>query len=241
LATNDISATESNGAKLTGGRDALPTSERVYQSLREMIVRGELEPGARLVEVQVARELGVSRTPVREALKRLLAEGYISRAPLGGLVVHQASADEVDEAYPIREILDGLAARLAAHRATPEQMMRLHVIHNSLLVAANEQRTDDVVTTNVAFHETIYDIAGNQRLISLGRELGEFVRRFSHEAYVSGPERLAEVVREHEAILTALDERDPEEAEAAARRHLQEAHVYMARLRAAEELELARR
>jgi len=226
---------------MSANRAALPTSERVYQSLREMILTRVLPPGARLVEVQVARELGVSRTPVREALKRLLAEGYISRAPLGGLIVHEASPDEVDEAYPIREVLDGLAARLAAHRATPEQLIRLKVIHNRMLQAAGERRMEDVVATNVAFHDAIYDIAGNQRLISLGRELGEFVRRFSHVAYVSGDERLAQVVHEHEAIITALDERDPEEAEAAARHHLQEAHVYMARLRATEELELARR
>ena len=196
----------------------------------------DLAPNTRLVEVQVASELGVSRTPVREALKRLLAEGFVSRDPLGGLVVHAASPGDVDEAYPVREVLDGLAARLAAQRITPEDLIKLRLIHETMVEALQDSRRDDAVTTNIAFHDAIYEITGNRRLIALGRELREFVRRFSAEAYVGSPERALEVIKEHENILSAIERNEPDEAEEAARRHLRAARAHMARLLAAKEL-----
>src|SRR5436309_6207087 len=159
----------SRSAGLMRPRDGLPSSERVYTQLREAILMNELPPNTRLVEVHVARELGVSRTPVREALKRLLAEGFVSRDPLGGLVVHAASPGDVDEAYPVREVLDGLAAQLAAQRITPKDLIRLKLIHETMVAAMREGREDDAVTTNIAFHDAIYEIGGNQRLVALGQ------------------------------------------------------------------------
>ena len=217
-------------------RAGIPSSERVYIQLREAILMNELPPNTRLVEAQVAGELGVSRTPVREALKRLLAEDFVSRDPLGGLVVHAASPGEVDEAYPVREVLDGLAARLAAQRVTPEGLVKLKVIHETMVDAIREDRGEAAVLTNIAFHDAIYEISGNRRLLALGRSLTEFVRRFSSEAYDDSPERRVEVVAEHAAILEAIEGNNPGEAEVAARGHLRAAREYMARRLAAKEL-----
>src|SRR5438552_8520439 len=105
--------------------DGLPMSERAYRELRNRIISGDLPPGTRLVEAQVASETGVSRTPVREALKRIAAEGLVSRDGLGGLIVYAASPDEVEQLYLVREVLDGLAARLAAHRVSPDEFAKL--------------------------------------------------------------------------------------------------------------------
>jgi DNA-binding GntR family transcriptional regulator len=231
--TSPRNKTSGNNLRVPGG---LPSSERVYRDLKDAILANELPPNTRLVEVQVANELGVSRTPVREALKRLLAEGFVARDPLGGLIVRDAAPGEVDEAYPVREVLDGLASRLAARRITPEELIKLRVIHKRMCDAVEQGNLGQVVTINIAFHEAIYEIAGNRRLVALGRELREFVRRFSEAAYIASPERMSEVVKEHEAVLATLEGSDPDAAEAAARQHLRAARAHMTELRAAEEL-----
>jgi len=236
MSAKESSRRPRSGARAARSPDGLPNSERVYQQLRKAILKNELLPNTRLVEVQVAGELGVSRTPVREALKRLLAEGFVSRDPLGGLVVHAASPGDVEDAYPVREVLDGLSARLAAQRVTPEDVIKLQLIHDTMVDAMKDGRQDDAVRTNIAFHDAIYEIAGNGRLLALGRELTDFVRRFSSEAYYDSPERREQVVEEHAAILSAIERADPDQAEAAARRHLREARAHMTRLLAAREL-----
>jgi DNA-binding GntR family transcriptional regulator len=204
----------------------ISSSERVYREIREAIVAGRLAPGDRVVELQVAGQLGVSRTPVREALKRLLAENFVSRDPVGGLVVHSPSPGEVEEAFPVREVLDGLASRLAAYRLSSEEQIKLRVIHEAFCEAVEANRTDDVVMANIAFHEALYEASGNRRLKLMGLELRDFVQRFSGQAYATSSARAREVVREHEAILEAVVSHDPDGAEAAARRHLREAHAY---------------
>jgi DNA-binding GntR family transcriptional regulator len=217
-------------------RDGLPSSERVYRELKKQILSGDFAPGTRLVEVQVAEQLGVSRTPVREALKRLLAEEYVSRDLLGGLVVHAVTQNEVEEAYFIRGGLDGLAAHLAAYRISPDELTKLRVIHKTMADAIKAGRTEEAVAANIAFHDAIYDIAGNRRLTDMARGLRDFVRRFSAEAFVAVQDRTTEVLNEHAEILTALEANDPEAAEAAARRHLDEARLHLTELRVTAEL-----
>jgi DNA-binding GntR family transcriptional regulator len=208
----------------------------VYRELKDAILKGEFAPGTRLVEVQVAEQLGVSRTPVREALKRLLAEEYVSRDLLGGLVVHAVTQREVEEAYFIRGGLDGLAAHLAAYRISPDEVAKLSVIHKTMADAFKDGRTDEAVAANIAFHDAIYEIAGNRRLSDMARGLRDFVRRFSAEAFVMVPDRTKQVLKEHGAILAALEANDPDAAEAAARHHLDEARVHLTELRVTAEL-----
>jgi len=214
----------------------MPNSEWVYLELRETILRGDYEPGTRLIEVQVAEQLGVSRTPVREAFKRLLTEELISRDPLGGLVVHAVTPHEVEEAYFVRGGLDGLAARLAATRISPDELTRLQLIYDTMVAAVREGRTDEAAVANVAFHDTIYDIAGNRRLSDTARGLRDFVRRFSAEAFVTVPGRADEVLAEHAQILEALHANDPDAAEAAARAHVTQSRHHLTELRVSTEL-----
>lgn len=221
---------------LKSRRDGLPSSERVFRELKDAILSSEFAPGTRVVEVQIAEQLGVSRTPVREALKRLLAEGYVSRDELGGLVVRPVTQHEVDEAYVVRGGLDGLAAYLAAYRISPDELTTLRVIHQTMAEAVAHGRTNETVAANGAFHDAIYDIAGNRRLSSIARGLRDFVRRFSAEAYLNVPDRPKQVLEEHGEILAALEANDPEAAEAAARRHLSEARAHLTELRVTAEL-----
>jgi DNA-binding GntR family transcriptional regulator len=204
-----------------GKNDAagLPNSERVYRGLRDQILTGVLVPLTRLVELQVAQQFAVSRTPVREALKRLIAEGLVVDDPLRGMVVRDVDPAEVEDIYIIREVLDGLAARLAATRATDSDLTRLHLLMELMEESAVAQRWEAVVQINVKFHEVLYSAAGNERLALIGRSLQDSVRRYSPRA-LSDPERVAAVLREHAEIVRAVEGHDQRDAEASARRHL---------------------
>lgn len=218
--------------------DGLPSSEYVYRSLRDRIISGELEPDTRLIELAIAAEFKVSRTPVREALKRLAAESLVLADPARGIVVHAPDATEIEDVFVLREALDALAARLAAHRITPSEIGRLQVIVDSMAEAVAEGRREQVVIANMRFHDVIYDVAGNAKLERVARDLREFVRRFTTLPFAS-PERVDDVLQEHRAILDALKVHDPEAAEKASHAHLTAAREYLVRLQLREYAEHA--
>ena len=197
----------------------LPNSERVYRALRDQILTGALAPLTRLVELQLAQQFAVSRTPVREALKRLIAEGLVVDDESRGLIVRDVDPAEVEDIYIIREVLDGLAARLAANRATSEDLTRLHLLMELMEESAAAQRWEAVVQINIKFHEVLYSAAGNERLALIGRSLQDAVRRYSPRA-LSNPERVAAVLREHAEIVRTIEEHSADDAEATARTHL---------------------
>ena len=215
--------------KRASRRDGLPSSEYVYRSLKEQIISGAVAPNTRLVELGIADEFGVSRTPVREALKRLAAENLVLADPARGMVVHAPDAAEIEDVFVVREVLDGLASRLAAHRITPTELGRLQVILESMKEAIETDRREQVVIANMRFHDVIYGVAGNDMLERIARDLREFVRRFTTLPFAS-PERVDDVLREHMAIFEALRNHDPEAAELASHAHLGAAREYLVRL-----------
>lgn len=206
----------------------LPISQRAYLAVKEAILNGDLPPGSRLVELALADDLGMSRTPVREALNRLLAEELAVVDPMRGMIVKPFDAREVEDFYTLREVLDGLAAKLAAQRISQDQLIRLGALVERMELATEKGDEKALVHANVLFHETIFDASANQRLLSLGRTLSDFVRRLSSVAF-SDPERDREVAREHRAILDALESRDPEQAERCAREHMTHARSHYVR------------
>src|SRR5215510_7621675 len=149
-------------ARLTAiDEEALRTRSRadfVYESLRDAIWDGRIAVGERVREEDVARNLGVSRTPVREALQRLQQRGLLVLGPGRRLVVAQLGHDEVVELYAMREILEGSAARFAAERATPEEIVTLYQLQEQLKSAERDLH----VTLNRRFHQAIYEAAHNR-------------------------------------------------------------------------------
>ena len=147
------------------------TSGQVAERIREAIVSGKISPGTWLREAQLARRLGVSRIPVREALGRLEAEGLVERVPFRGARVVRLSLDQVVESFMLRSLLEGFATRLATPHLTPEEIARLRGLVGQLEECARTARHDDLAPLHRAFHSTIYNRCGSPTLIRWINEL----------------------------------------------------------------------
>jgi DNA-binding GntR family transcriptional regulator len=194
-----------------------PRSDGVYDRVRTDIVHGTLRPNQRLVEVELAEALDVSRTPVREALQRLTLERLVRRER-GGWVVHEHSPQEIREIYEVRAALEGHAAFLAAGRATAAELQALDAIYPPGDAAA-ELAPDVQVELNERFHDGVIAAAGNQRLAQLSRSSRQYY--FNHRIarrYDADDNRRS--IEGHRRILDALGRGDGPEAEARAREHV---------------------
>jgi DNA-binding GntR family transcriptional regulator len=193
----------------------------VYVELRQQIVRGLLRPNQRLIEAELADQLQVSRTPVREGLQRLAADGLIlSRRR--GWVVREHTPEEITEIYEIRAALEGYAALLAATRASPSEIDAIAGLHRREAAGLVCSPREHLVEVNDAFHEAIIVAAQNRRLAEQIRQNREFYFSFRIAALYSDEEAAASV-RGHDELVTALEARDGAAAEHAARRHVTEA------------------
>jgi DNA-binding GntR family transcriptional regulator len=139
--------------------------ERVYQRLRDMIVDGDLEAGDRLVETDLARTLGVSRTPVREAIRRLLQENWVDMQEFGGVCVRQLTEKDLVDAYRARAALESLAARLACERITPQTLRMLDEIVAGEFDALGRRDLQRTTRLNTDFHESLARLCGNRPLL----------------------------------------------------------------------------
>jgi DNA-binding GntR family transcriptional regulator len=188
----------------------------VFEILVEHIVTGNLRPGQHLVESELARQLGVSRQPVREALHRLEAGGWIDLRPGQGAFVHVPTDDEVDQLLDARELLDGATARLAARCATPAAVERLRTALATGIDAVESGDIEASVSANNAFHAAVADVAGNAVLAELSEIVGRRVRWYYRQV---APSRGRESWTEHAELVEAIEARDEDRAGALARAH----------------------
>jgi DNA-binding GntR family transcriptional regulator len=195
-------------------------SEAVFRSLCQALRAGFYRPGDRLREEEVAQRLKVSRTPVREALGRLLAKGFVEPAGGRGLIVRSLGAAEVLELYAMREILEGAAARLAAQHASPPEIDALIDLEESF--EAHVHDPAELARLNRAFHETIFRAARNRYLDSALQELQDGIALLGATTF-SATGRPSTAAEEHRALIDAIAARDPDRAERLARSHIQEA------------------
>ncbi len=196
--------------------------EFVYRTLREAIIRGVLPEGQRIQDRLLALELGVSRTPVREALQRLEAEGFLKNVPRLGLIVAEITPQEIEDIYIIRIALEGVAARLAAQRASAGDIEILSSLNEGIARATHSRDVQQLTTLNREFHQAIYQAARNASLAELLNRLHYAVQRF-RQSTLSIPERAQEALEEHEQLVAAIRDRDAERAEAIARAHKEKA------------------
>jgi DNA-binding GntR family transcriptional regulator len=189
-----------------------------YQQLRKDIIGGEFAPGTPLFEVHLATRMGMSRTPVREALKVLARDGLVQAVPTRGYIVPYRSADDLRELFELRESLEGTAARYAALRADDAELAQLEA-----LCARYESVQDWQLWAQVGteFHNLLVAAARNQRLVTILESLNGQIVHSRRSVLRSDAQRRDAAIREHRAILEAVKSRDPARAEAAAREHAQ--------------------
>jgi len=215
---------------------ALSLVDAVAERIEEAIISGQLEPGAKISEQGLAASLGVSRGPLREAIRRLEGRKLLERTPNVGVRVKQLSLRDLNEILQVREALEGLACSLAAINmpdpmiAALKKMLDSHGKQKS--VKENTGYYDEA--KNLDFHFTIVDGSGNERLKQmLAGDLHYLLRVYRHRADPK-PGRAAQVLQEHRAIVAALEARDPEAADKAMREHLRHARRYVEEQIAAE-------
>ena len=197
-----------------------PLREVVCESLREAIRRGILKPGERIMEIQLAEELGVSRTPVREAIRKLELEGYVVMMPRRGTYVANMSIRDINEIFEIRTSLESLSNGLAAEHITDEELehlQRLLVIIGGYIQEGNMEK---IVETDIEFHDLMYHAARNQRLVGIISNLRDQLTRF-RTLSMSHPGRLEATLEEHKAIVEAIANGDRRSASKAAERHME--------------------
>lgn len=201
--------------------------DEVAEALRDAIARGALQPGARLVQDQLAADLGVSRTPLREALQKLQHEGLVILSRGRGVEVRRLDPLDAIDSYEVREVIDGLAARLAARHATPADLAELGRILDDMQRAVTRWDPHSWLLANLRFHEGVVRAARSSAL-------GQMVALIQHSAktfYPSvllHPERAAVALREHREILAAIASHDEARAEAVGRRHIASAKELLA-------------
>lgn len=193
--------------------------ELAYQFLIDAISSGRLLPGTRIREVDIAKQTGLSRTPVREAINRLQIEGIVSNSATGGTIVTELDQTMISELYVMREVLEGTAAAQAARHASDVEISFLREISDR---DETLKDTIDVARNNKLFHVTLYRCSHNRYLLKMLNSLHESMMLLG--ASTLGREGRPSIARaEHAAIIDALENRDPEKASEAARKHIRAA------------------
>jgi DNA-binding GntR family transcriptional regulator len=193
--------------------------DEVAAQLRERIFGGQLLPGMFLDEVQLAEEMAISRTPLREALKVLTAEGLVRHEPRRGCFVAEVTEKDLDEIFPVIALLEGRCAYEAARNASDADLEALEALHQKLSRHAKARRINEYYAANFAIHEAIITLAGNRWLAQVIGDLRKIVK-LARLQQLHAPGRLDQSLSEHLAVFAALKARDPEGADAAMRTHL---------------------
>lgn len=193
--------------------------DEVAAKLRERIFSGALVPGGFIDEPALCAELSISRTPLREALKVLTAEGLVRHEPRRGCFVSQVTEQDLDEIFPVIALLEGRCAYEAARNATDADLQALDQLHERLQRNAGARRITEYYETNFAIHEAIIVLANNRWLAQVIGDLRKIVK-LARLQQLHAPGRLEQSLSEHMAVYAALKARDAEGAEAAMRTHL---------------------
>jgi DNA-binding GntR family transcriptional regulator len=197
-----------------------PLRDVVFDAIREAILKGVLKPGERLMEVQLAEEMGVSRTPVREAIRKLELEGLVVMVPRKGAYVAGLSLKDAAEVFEIRHSLEGLAAALAAERITDEELKTMEKILKEVTEAAEREDVETVIQKDAEFHQILFSTTRNQRLAQIVGNLKEQIDRFRIQSFTN-PERIKSINKEHAKIIKAIKERNARKAEKLAKEHIE--------------------
>lgn len=198
-------------------------SERVFEEIQNSILNGELTPGEPLPEIKLSEELGVSRTPVREAIGKLELEGLVKSIPNRGTLVIGISEKDIDDIYMIRMYIEGLAAKWASQNVTDQQLEQLRGIVELEEFYVNKKDIWQVWQLDSKFHQLLYEASGSHILKHMLSDLHHFIQRI-REISIRKPGRAGPSVTEHRNILEAIEKHDGELAEKLTYEHIRNAH-----------------
>lgn len=203
--------------------------EQVAERLRSRIYAHELAPGAWVDEQAIATEYGISRTPLREALKVLASEGLVTLKPRRGCYVTELSEQDLDEIFPVMALLEGRCASEAARKATDDDLKRLAAIHADLERHAAGNDADHFFEANQQFHDALQELAGNRWLGQLINETRKFIKLTRRDSLnLAG--RLRQSLAEHRKILAAVQQNDPDAAAQGMHDHILSGRAALAKL-----------
>lgn len=195
---------------------------RVFNLLRNDILNGKYEPGESLIETRLSEELGVSRTPIREAIRQLELEGLVQSIPNKGAVVKGVSAQDIHDIYTIRMLIEGLAARWAVEKITPEELDELKEAVDLEEFYTNKNDSNHLLLFDSKFHDIIYKACKSKPLMHTLSSFHHYVQR-SRKASMNSPVRAKAVLEEHKAILKAIIDKDQDRAEKLTTEHVRNA------------------
>ncbi len=213
----------------------LPLRDVVFETLRQAILSGRLQPGERLMEIHLARQLGVSRTPVREAIHKLEQEGLVNMVPRRGAVVAKITRSDLEDVLEVRATLEDLCVRKACHTMTAEDLDALDQAAARFAECVEHGDLMECAQADVVFHDIISESTGNRRLIQILNNLREQIYRYRLEN-LKDRETWPELIQEHRTICEALRGKDEEKAREAIRIHIaNQKHSIMESLHFSEE------
>ena len=196
-----------------------PLREIVYEELKRQIMVGEILPGTRMMEVELADEMGVSRTPVREAIRKMEKEGLVTIEPRRGAYASDISVQEMVDVLEVRQDLEGMAAALAAKKINDDQKPELRALTDRYRKAIDSGNVAQIIELDEEFHEMIVGISGNKTLIQMVSKLQELALRFRY-MYYEDFSRFRNQPTEHEHITEAIISGDSDAARQLAEEHL---------------------
>ena len=199
--------------------DYMPLRDVVFNTLRQEIIHGELKPGERLLEIPLAEKLGVSRTPIREAIRKLELEGLVVMLPRRGATVAGITSKNLSDVLEIRRALEELAIGLACERMTDEQLAELDEMGTKIKDNIETTDASDIADMDETFHTIIYNSTNNPRLVNILANLREQMYRY-RLVYIQDREKREKVCVEHDRIMKALHDRKIDECKAAVRQHI---------------------
>ena len=194
--------------------------QHVFDNLKQAIIRGDIAPGEWLVESHIAQMLGISRTPVREAIHKLERERLIERQPRGGFTVLGLNRDDIEETFGIRGVLEGYAARLATLKHHPRELTVLEQKVEEFQACLSKKQMDSLPVINTEFHELLYDLSKSPRLIHMINGLRDQIYRF-REIILKDQKHAGTSHEDHLQMLKFMRKRDAEGVEKLVREHIQ--------------------
>ena len=202
-----------------GMDEFLPLRDVVFNTLRQAILTGELKPGERLMEIHLANRLGVSRTPIREAIRKLELEGLVVMVPRKGAEVAQITEKNLRDVLEVRKALEELAVKLACDRISEEEIEKLRWAARGFKTTLQYEDVTAIAEADVKFHDIIYNATGNDRLVHLLYNLREQMYRYRVE-YLKRKEAHPVLLSEHDVIIEMIEKRNKQKAAEAVCMHI---------------------